>query len=94
MNKHTPTPWKVDGNSDVFSGDPSKGTRKDIACIQSDNYAEDAEFIVRACNAHDDLLEALERIVNLPIGDQFMQRAKAFADARAVIAKARGENDE
>jgi hypothetical protein len=46
-----------------------------------------AEFIVRACNAHDDLLAALERYMSKGL------RGITIADydiARAAIAKAKG----
>jgi hypothetical protein len=64
---HTPTPWKWDGKVwDYDSGveapwlvaDSPEGTaviRGEIECSQSD-----AEFIVRAVNAHDKLVEAAQ----------------------------------
>jgi hypothetical protein len=68
--KHTPTPWRTEysehmndyENEDwvIYSGD---------TCICSTNYystpgierEEDAKFIIRACNSHDDLVAALEK---------------------------------
>lgn len=50
---HTPTPWSIDpNNGDIVSG-PYNVTIP-FACKD-----EDASFIVRAVNAHDELVEAL-----------------------------------
>lgn len=64
MTNHTPTPWRhvlldVD-TSEVVGSDNS------TVCSNEEYYPhsvseEDMKFIVRACNAHDDLLAALER---------------------------------
>jgi hypothetical protein len=48
---------------------------------------ETAAFIVRACNAHEELIAALESAVN-----DLEFRAVAANRARAIIAKARGES--
>ena len=67
--KHTPLPWAVNGpvyqedDTDcvsVFSGGEAE---KRPLRAQGDNPKQalaNADFIVLACNAHDDLLEALE----------------------------------
>lgn len=47
-----------------------------------------AEFIVRACNAHYDLLEALEGMVK---HCDLFPNAEYHVKARAAIAKAKGE---
>lgn len=52
----------------------------------SDDIAANAEFVVRACNAHDDLLAACEALMNSLPYDK-----PAVAQAKAAIAKARGE---
>lgn len=46
-----------------------------------------AEFIVRACNSHYDLLEALQALVN---SFEKHRPKKYWDDARAAIAKATG----
>jgi hypothetical protein len=59
--------------------------------------AANAEFIVLACNAHDELLAALEEIAESPAGaysrDPVKYRDNVIADiqekARAAIAKAK-----
>lgn len=69
---HTPTPYYVNDNGDIIANDPEcvdgakcSMCQVDVANIQSENEA-DAAFIVQACNAHDDLLEAAkEALVRL-----------------------------
>jgi hypothetical protein len=55
---HTPTPWDYyenDGEPAIVTNDGTwRGT---VAKVE---LSEDAAFIVRACNAHDALVEALE----------------------------------
>jgi hypothetical protein len=101
MSKYTPGPWSVDGIA-IVGGD-----RKDV-CLMGEPalYAGDsprvclnadanAAFIVRACNAHDDLLAACEAARSW-LGD-FHSDAKSWPDdlaalsgkLRAAIAKAK-----
>ena len=69
---------------------------------EAHHYPDNARFIVRAVNAHADLLAALERAadtfadfakVSRMLGRETVAQAAEIAetDARAVIAKARGE---
>lgn len=48
-----------------------------------------AQFIVTACNAHEDLLTALEEIVETAYNDRSHQAVHEIA--RAAVAKARGQ---
>lgn len=50
--KHTPTPWKVGSDSSIY-GDEGH------YFVATTQKRSDAEFIVRAVNSHDDLLQAL-----------------------------------
>ena len=76
-NKHTPTPWIVDpGTVTIHAQNPINGSC--IASVlgtgdeDSDQVSlADAEFIVRACNSHEALLEAAKRAythISLTIG--------------------------
>lgn len=96
--KHTPTPWMVGKYGGIF---PASGGSAITLMYHKDgspraNAKANSEFIVRACNAHDELLEALERLVcyfECPIFTD--GRAEAVAkirDAKAIAAKARGES--
>lgn len=102
-NQHTPVPWDTEptaghdrhGQSAIYGEDG-----KDIAIVY-DGQAN-AEFIVRACNSHDDLLAALKGAENCLrwASQESTGRVKAeivngwihHADqAHAAVAKANGE---
>lgn len=98
--KHTPGPWVVEQQADTTPVITYQA--RDIAVIETahgDSKAN-AAFIVRACNAHDDLLAALAKCVdallNVPVvGGIYDQQhsdthMRATLDARAAIAKATG----
>lgn len=68
MSKHTPTPWR---ESRGFISSDANGYVPLITPFREDAHREmhgnptpeaqaNAEFIVRACNSHDDLLKACE----------------------------------
>lgn len=58
MAKHSPLPWRIEkrGHSTTFVYD---ATGKALASVDGD----DTEFIVRAVNAHADMVEALEEML-------------------------------
>ena len=63
MNKHTPTPWSYQHKSDAYTH-IIRGPNNRFICqfhqSTDDTTKANAAFIVRACNAHDQLVEALE----------------------------------
>lgn len=59
-NEHTPTPWTTDGDDILWWEEQREGAHVLIATIYQGN--NDAAFIVRAVNAHDALLEALDKM--------------------------------
>ena len=66
MSKHTPTPWSVDDTRlGIMAGYQSIAqTFRDRSKTIADREAEaqaNAAFIVRACNAHEQLVEALKQ---------------------------------
>jgi UDP-N-acetylmuramyl pentapeptide synthase len=85
--KHTATPWQQNDSNPKQVCDASN----ELGCapIATFKRKEDAEFCVRACNAHDDLVKALEYMldtcghleVDYP-GDY------DFSNERAVLAAA------
>jgi hypothetical protein len=91
---HTPTPWFDDGRGAIYVPDPDN----DLGGIVVANVkAADATFIVRACNAHDDLVAAARK--TLEWFDRESDHAVSFADRvqlcgdaetmlRAALAKA------
>lgn len=93
--KHTPTPWNVnqgritaDGVTVATSYAPSNATVNSIALRDAN-----AAFIVRACNAHDELVEILERargVVQM-VDDAEGGQIDLLSAIDARLAKARGE---
>ena len=98
--KHTPGPWAVDsdtGHDYVLAPplDENEGGAT-IICRMGLESDANAEYIVRACNNHDDLLEALRSIV--VDADRLIAETPRHAlsqpytvlldQARAAIAKA------
>lgn len=75
MSKHTPTPWN--GCDDFITGAMHGRCHSSAAGVVYANHIiawmekEDADrsanaaFIVRACNAHDELVAALERTLEI-----------------------------
>ena len=106
--KHTPGPWRVDpqpwmGGFDgsiphyLIVGTIGGKTQRTIADVgqwaDRPNAEIDARFIVRACNAHEELLAALEAISDAwsnkrPLSWQPDGHHQLLEQARAAIAKA------
>jgi hypothetical protein len=110
--KHTPTPYIYERDDDFFNDSngtayidingPVDSKTSRFARIDAGPTAkDDAEFIVRACNCHDELLAAARFAVNLAdhyccdFGEQFAPKSTcecnyhaAYRAARAAIAKA------
>lgn len=87
--KHTELPWakksfvdnrKHGGEHHTYLVTPQRG-------VYGTLFEADASFIVRACNAHYDLLEALKYVRRLPRG---IDHDVDFVDA--AIAKAEGRS--
>lgn len=95
MSKHTPVPWfSLSGGYISASVGPdwySKLVARTQSAIEEDGRAN-AAFIVRACNAHDDLLEACKEAAEwLESGANGDAWALAPAKTlRAAIARAEG----
>lgn len=92
--KHTSTPWDLschthDGQQLIEIGTAT--TTIAIITEGEESWIEDranAAFIVRACNAHDELVEALERATN---PDHELDYDDVQFILREALAKARGE---
>lgn len=84
---HTELPWRRTEN-DVFI----EGNGEDIAIIlkKFDNWQDNAEFIVRACNNFEALVEALE-LINRECLHGEGDGCVAGEVARIALAAARGE---
>jgi hypothetical protein len=71
MQRHTPTPWEVRTNyraahrGDIWSackGFPSRPVASTVGQENADERAANAAFIVKAVNAHEQLVKALQQI--------------------------------
>jgi hypothetical protein len=84
---HTPTPWKVSGG-DIWpeSGNPAVKIAEIVkpSAMNGIDWKSNAEFITRACNCHDDLVNCLLLIANDCHGDA----ALMVTVARAALKKA------
>ena len=67
MKPATPLPWKVDENNELPPA-VIEDTEDGIGVCEEMN-AQDAAYIVAACNAYPKLVAALREIANLPDGD-------------------------
>jgi hypothetical protein len=93
MTEHTPTPWGTDDPYIVYAqvGD-------DIVCLAK-TYDDldtaypvavaDAAFIVKACNAHDELVAAVKPFAKL--GGIILAEAPADAKTIVMFTSASGE---
>jgi len=84
--KHTPTPWHVGGRDGRIFYAADGYAVSDATVFHGRHEGEhtaNAEFIVRACNAHDDLVKALQGVIRVA------DRSTAeFDAARDALAKA------
>jgi hypothetical protein len=102
MSKHTPTPWRVGDDRSTVYGPIGEYTSTIAKCeryggdiFRRDNELgeENAVHIVRAINVHDELLEALEELVDLMEAvrtGEYKPDSFTTQPARAAIAKAKG----
>ena len=109
--KHTPTPWLFnDCSPEANGGDPSYEIldSKGISFVSDEDYyncapdKQTAAFIVRACNAHDELVSCAEAFYKMQLfeihqaanrGEKLREHILrgAIHKTAQAIAKARGE---
>ncbi len=76
MNKHTPTPWEINERTQYIEN-PNSGIVADVTKLDKAN----AEHIVKCVNAHDELMEFVEKYFNH--GDNLI----LYAEATKLIEK-------
>ena len=97
--KHTPTPWFY-SNGEVY--DIKDNQICLVSYYQDGRVKANAAFIVRACNSHDALVEALEALEARALEMRKLINPKTWSDlenmatveiinARAALALAKGE---
>lgn len=98
--KHTPTPYRAEisdrlsDSSDCWVIDSEAGSIAEMMC-PADVEEATAKFIVRACNSHDDLVEAVKEAI------AYFEEVEEYANydchtisekLRATLAKATGDS--
>ena len=87
--KHTPIPWRIERQSNglhaVCADLAKRHGGSTPFSLATDIRVANAEFIVRACNSHADLLEACKRVVSELDGDP--HRAGLVAYIAKQVAK-------
>jgi len=60
--KHTPTPWELYADSYIQGSD-----KKDVLKViwTDERHDANAAFIVKACNAHDELFKAAQNVLEV-----------------------------
>lgn len=92
--QHTPTPWADATPSMMVTSATGKTVAMvygdDPACVADDRARANAAFIVRACNAHDHLVAALERTLSWLSSypaEAALGKEGPYEQARAALAK-------
>ncbi|MFG1413416.1 hypothetical protein V5G24_20100 [Xanthobacter sp. VTT E-85241] len=92
---HTSTPWDFcdeatenDNFARTIYGPRGDYDALAIARVDQNGAHNDAEFIVRACNAHDDLVAALRDLVIESGGSAIPNSSLTAARDRAIVALA------
>jgi len=103
--KHSPLPWHVSAGQLVINqGGKWTSDQDDILYVNeevgdADGFANraiaeaNAEFVCRACNAHDDLLDACQQAYDVIVGGCYHHSPVVEVLATA-IAKATGKDGE
>lgn len=84
--KHTPGPWEYIRYADEPGFYIRNIHRGDMVAVANDLTESDAQFIVKACNHHYELLESLKTAVGLvelrygndPIVEPFLEKARTL----------------
>jgi len=99
VSKHTPLPFKV-AQTFVENSPPTwniytlrNGKRFNGDCVAVCDNRDDAEFIVRACNCHEELVAACYVALGDLLAQGMPRGCSTFNLLSAAIAKAEGKSD-
>lgn len=97
MSKHTPGPWEIEEHYHFsyrwVSGPKHSQLAQVVWCMEGDDRSPECEANAHLIAAAPELLEALENLLKVHEGEGGTQH-HAGDMARAVIAKAKGEEHE
>lgn len=81
--QHTPTPWTLDEAGIIWGPhEELAGKSKGYQCIAEEIELEDAAFIVRAVNCHEELLAACKEVLDWVLATEVREQlSKAIAKA-------------
>lgn len=95
---HTPLPWMVNKYHGIGTGERGTDdiivTGEGLAMCDHPSAGGNAEFIVRACNSHYELISCLVHVISaceVPGATTTANMEKQIAIARAAIKKAEGK---
>ena len=80
--KHTPTPWELYDGSSIYSSRPHCIGQGEYGHVATFETAEDAEFCLTACNAHDDLVALAKQFER--VAEYEIRRAQKDGDDEGV----------
>lgn len=86
MGKHAPIPWEIQKTK--YEGEFIINATEQIKSVASVGTQANAEFIVRACNSHYDLLEVCKEVRKHLSGVLTDEQAKTRRQLEQAIAKA------
>ena len=94
--KHAPLPYRQLDEIILSTQDGRTDHVANVAHRIDSDRQNTAAFIVRACNAHDDLVSALDMLQKACLGaslprNMMIHLTEARTAARAALAKAKGE---
>jgi len=91
---HTPGPWQVVGSRITTLGNDKEREVVARVVAKANIFERDAnaEYIVKACNHHDELLEACKAVIAEGYTHNLNLSEKTLELVNASIAKAEGED--
>jgi len=82
--KHTTLPWKDYGHAGQING----ADNSFIFQVESKNTKEDVEFVLRACNSHYNLLEALKKANEEIFANDTLVGSERYFKVRKILCAA------
>lgn len=93
-SKHTPTPWKLQGVYQVCGNNLSSNDGWIVSDCVGPDKEENAAFIVKACNNHEALLDAVRNFLDWHSSDCETSHDLDFIirNAQETVTKIKGKD--